>query len=65
MAMVASLRPTSRAPPGLTEQPLPGLEIRDKTCFADRAGEVRNAARASRAWDEPMRMVWVAPAPPR
>ena len=59
----ASTDPASRAPPGLTDAPLPGLEIRDKTCFADRASEVRNAARPSRAWGEPMRFVWVGPVP--
>lgn len=48
---------------GLTEQPLPGLEIIDKTCFADRASEVRNAARESRQWDDHILLRWVGPAP--
>lgn len=50
----------------LTDKPLPGLEITDKTCFADRASEVRNAARESRAWeDKPMRLRWIGPPPPK
>jgi hypothetical protein len=47
----------------LTEAPLPGLTIRDQTCFAVKAPAVRNAARASADWGDHMRLVWVGPVP--
>ena len=55
--------PGGRQNQGLTEHPLPGLEIIDKTCFADRVSEVRHAARESRPWGDHMMLRWVGPAP--
>ncbi|MFN3521367.1 MAG: hypothetical protein ACK4YQ_03910 [Phenylobacterium sp.] len=44
----------------LTPQPLPGLEVRGRNCFAARASVVREAARLSRAWTPfPMSAHWV------
>lgn len=46
---------------GVTREPLPGLEIKDGMCIARDRDPVRNAARASLAWDEgePSVIYWV------
>lgn len=51
--------PPENQPTQLTEQPLPGMTIRDKTCYAGDAGAIRDAAEPSRAWGEHLRMVRV------
>lgn len=44
----------------VTLEPLPGMTLADDSCTADSAGTVRNAARASRAWEpEPGMARWV------
>ena len=37
---------------GVTREPLPGLEIKEGMCIARERDPVRNAARASLAWDD-------------
>ena len=44
---------------GLTAHPLPGMTIRDHTCYAASAGAIRSAAIPSRDWDHTIRVVWV------
>lgn len=48
---------------GLTDHPLPGMSVRDNTCFASSAQAIRAAAGPSREWDHPLRLVWVAGLP--
>jgi len=45
---------------GLTDHPLPGMSVRDQTCYAASARAIRGAAGPSRDWDHPLRLVWVA-----
>ena len=48
---------------GLTAHPLPGMTIRNHTCYAASARAIRSAAIPSRDWDHTIRVVWVgAPA---
>ncbi len=52
--------PPEGQPNQLTEHPLPGMSIRDKTCYAANARAIRDAAGPSRAWGEkPLRLVWI------
>lgn len=46
---------------GVTREPLPGLEIKDGMCVARERDPVRNATRASLAWDDdgPSVIYWV------
>lgn len=46
---------------GVTREPLPGLEVKEGMCVARERDPVRNAARASLAWDdgEPSIIYWV------
>lgn len=58
--MVQCGPPPKGQPTQLTEHPLPGMSIRDKTCYAAQARTIRDAAGPSRAWgDGPIRLVWV------
>jgi hypothetical protein len=49
--------PPENQPTQLTEQPLPGMSIEDKTCYAAAAGAIRDAAGPSRAWGDSLRLV--------